>query len=202
DLPGEDLVHHLEVLDVDGLVEAPLLTDVLDLLRGGEPAGEAQRRVAVGHRLEDQERDDRDRDQHEEDGEQAPGDEPGHQCSMRTFARGSRASRTPSPKTLMPRTASTSISPGTSVRWIALGISRMPSLIIVPHEGFGSCTPAPRYDRPASSRIALAMMSGMKTMIVVRRLGRSSPNMIRTCPSPWVRAASMNSRRRRPSTWP
>src|SRR5262249_25609782 len=150
----------------DGLVEAPLLAHVLDLLRRRETTGEPERGVAVRDRLEDQERQDRDRDQNRDDRDEPLDDEAQHQCSMRTFARGSRASRTPSPKTLMPSTQATSIRPGTIVRWMALGIRRMPSEIIVPHDGFGSCTPAPRYDRPASVRIAFATISGMKTINV------------------------------------
>ena len=34
--------------------------------------------------------------------------------------------------------------PGTSTLWNAAGIVVIPSEIIVPHDGFGGCTPAPR----------------------------------------------------------
>ena len=42
----------------------------------------------------------------------APDDEPGHQVLIRTWARGSSASRMPSPTTLMLSTVSTSMAPG------------------------------------------------------------------------------------------
>ena len=90
--------------------------------------------------------------------------------------------------------------PGASVRWIAAGISRTPSEIIVPHEAFGACTPAPRYDSAASSRIAFARISGTNTMIVEDRFGRISVNMIRAGRRPCWRAASTNSRSRNVST--
>jgi hypothetical protein len=63
---------------------------------------------------------------------------------IRPLARGSSASRRPSPKTLIDSTASTSMMPGTSTLWKAAGIVLIPSEIIVPHEGLGGWTPAPR----------------------------------------------------------
>ena len=71
--------------------------------------------------------------------------------------------------------------------------SLRPSAIIVPHDGDGGCTPAPRNDSAASSRIALATMSGKNTSSVDARFGSSSLNMIRRLPEPWARAASTNS---------
>ena len=74
------------------------------------------RRVAVREHVEDQEGEDRDREQHEDHRDEAADDEASHsasQCSILTFARGSSASRTPSPKTLSESTVSTSIAPGT-----------------------------------------------------------------------------------------
>ena len=78
----------------------------------------------------------------------------------------------------------------------------MPSPSIVPHDGSGGCTPAPRNDSAASSRIELATSSGKKTRIVEARFGSSSENMIRIGPAPCARAASMNSFSRSDSTWP
>ena len=77
-----------------------------------------------------------------------------------------------------------------------------PSSIIVPQDGFGGCTPAPRNDSAASSRIAFAISSVKKTTIVEARFGRISVNMIRSGPAPWARAASTNSFSRSESTWP
>ena len=77
-----------------------------------------------------------------------------------------------------------------------------PSSIIVPHEGFGSLTPAPRYERATSVRIAFATIKVNSTSTEDAMFGRSSVNMIRTGPAPWAVAASMNSRLRSASTWP
>ena len=55
----------------------------------------------------------------------------------------------------------------------------MPSAIMIPQDGSGGWTPAPRNDSAASSRIALATISGKNTRIVDARFGRSSVNMIR-----------------------
>ncbi len=77
-----------------------------------------------------------------------------------------------------------------------------PSLIIVPQDGFGGLTPAPRNESAASSRIAFATSSGKKTSSVEERLGAISDNMIRHEPMPCARAASTNSFSRIASTWP
>ena len=73
---------------------------------------------------------------------------------------------------------------------------------MLPHDGSGGTTPTPRNDSAASSRIALATISGAKTMIVDVRFGSSSPNIVRSGPAPWARAASTNSRSRSASTSP
>ena len=113
ELAGEDLLHRLAVLHVDGLVEAPLLADRLDLsrwwvarrpsARAGSPPGITLkiRNVSTEMANSTSTIDD-----------EPPDDEAGHQRSTRTLARGSKASRTPSPKTLRASTASTSITPG------------------------------------------------------------------------------------------
>ena len=94
------------------------------------------------------------------------------------------------------------MSPGTIVRCGAVTMRWIPSSSMVPHDGFGGRTPAPRNDSAASSRIALATISGKKTTIVETRLGRISENMIRSGPAPCARAASTNSFSRSASTWP
>src|SRR5579859_7500449 len=141
-LAGEDEPHDLHVADVEGLVEPPLVADVVELSLAGEPARQAKLRVRQG--VEDQEGEERDRDQHADHGERPAEDESAHQCSMRILARGSRASRTPSPNTLMPSTQSVSMIPGTNIVWTAAGSSRIPSPIMLPQDGFGGRTPAPR----------------------------------------------------------
>ncbi len=60
-LAGEDVLHRPDVLDVDRLVEAVLDADLVDLgLRRAAP-GQPQAGIAVGDRLEQQERQHRDR---------------------------------------------------------------------------------------------------------------------------------------------
>ena len=92
--------------------------------------------------------------------------------------------------------------PGTIVRCGAVESRSMPSASIVPQDGAGGCTPAPRNDSAASLRIAAATSSGKKTRIVEATFGSSSENMIRSGPAPWARAASTNSFSRRDRTWP
>ena len=77
-----------------------------------------------------------------------------------------------------------------------------PSSIIVPQDGFGGRTPAPRNDSAASSSMALAISSVKNTRTVEARFGSTSVNMIRSGPAPCARAASTNSFSRSDSTWP
>ena len=73
---------------------------------------------------------------------------------------------------------------------------------MTPQEGSGGGMPTPRKPSAASSRIALATISGKNTITVEIRLGRISENMIRRWPAPCARAASTNSFSRSESTWP
>ena len=74
--------------------------------------------IGVRDHVEDQEDDHRDREEHRDHSEYASGDESGNmaQCSSRILARGSSASRRPSPNTLSDNTVSTISKPGTIVR--------------------------------------------------------------------------------------
>ena len=112
DLAGEDQLHRVAVLDVDRLVEAELLADLGHRGGRGVAAGDRPRRVVARDDLEDPEHHDRRGEQQQDRGGRAPRDEPGHQVLTRTWARGSSASRTPSPTTLTLSTVSTSIAPG------------------------------------------------------------------------------------------
>ena len=78
----------------------------------------------------------------------------------------------------------------------------IPSLMSVPHEVAGGRTPAPRNDSAASKSTALATSSVKNTRMVEARFGSNSPNMMRTGPAPWARAASTNSFSRSDITWP
>ena len=59
-----------------------------------------------------------------------------------------------------------------------------PSSIIVPQDGSGARTPAPRNDSADSSSTALATSSGEEHEQVETRLGTTSVNMIRSGPAP------------------
>ena len=108
---GEDVPHGLDVLDPDRLVEAVTDADQMYLGRGGQPSGDQRRGVAAGQRDdEQQERDERDHEQQQHGQEQPSCEKAAHQ--LRTRARGSRASRTPSPKILIDITVRTSMIPG------------------------------------------------------------------------------------------
>ena len=106
------------------LVEPEIGADPGDQRRVGVLPGDSRGRVGIGDDVEDQEHDHRDREQHRGHAEQAPGDESGHcQCSSLIFARGSKASRRPSPNTLSDNTVATIIKPGTTVRCGAVKIT-------------------------------------------------------------------------------
>src|SRR5262249_7269744 len=119
-LPGQEpvpgLLHHPRVLDVEGLVEAPLLADVRDVLRQRVLAGHPRGRIAARDLDEDEEDEEADDEEHRNHSEQPANDEGAHQCcSIRTFEPGSRASGSESPKMLSDRTVSTIASPGIKV---------------------------------------------------------------------------------------
>ena len=92
--------------------------------------------------------------------------------------------------------------PGSRLSHGSLESTSWPSAIIVPHEALGGCTPAPRYERPTSVRIAFATISVKRTSTDEAMFGSSSVNMIRSEPAPCAVAASTNSRLRSASTCP
>src|SRR5205085_5796400 len=83
----------------------------------------------------------------------------GHAGShIRRARRGSRRSRSPSPKRLTHSTTSASAAPGAKiVHGARLRNSRL-CAIMLPQVGISGGVPAPRNDSPASIRIADAMM--------------------------------------------
>src|SRR4029450_1993795 len=112
--PVPGLLHHPQVLDVEALVEAPPLADVGDVLRQGILAGHPRGRIATRDLDEDDEDEEADDEHHRDHPEQPAEDERTHQRSIRTFERGSSASRSPSPKMFSDRTVSTIAIPGIS----------------------------------------------------------------------------------------
>src|SRR5207245_3443296 len=122
------------VLRVERLVERQLLLDVLDVLLRRGAAGDPLSGVPAGDDHEDQEDDEADGDQHEHHPDDAPDEEGEHQCSILTFARGSSASRRPSPKMFSASTVRTIAMPGTIASHGAVWMRSWPSEISVPHE--------------------------------------------------------------------
>src|SRR5204862_1622583 len=180
----EHAVGHVPVLDVERPVEAPRVADVGDVLVIGILACDPYGGVAARHDDEDDERDERHGDADEDRPEDPPDEERHHQCSIFTFARGSSASRRPSPKMFSDSTVMTIARPGASASAGRVTIRSCPSAISLPHDGVGSCTPAPRNESPASNTMLLAMISVKKTSTELMMFGKSSVNMIRNGPAP------------------
>src|SRR6185312_15220040 len=207
-LRREQLLQQVPPLDDERLVEPEAVADRPDVPRSRDLAGDPLCGVAARDDDEDQVDDEADREQHEHHPEDPPDDvgahldPPPHQCSILILARGSRASRRPSPKTLIASTVIMIAMPAKRLICGAVASEDCPSSIIVPQDGFGTFTPAPRKERPTSVRIAFAMMSVKSTSTEEAMFGSSSVNMIRVEPAPCAVAASMNSRLRRASTWP
>src|SRR5205807_9842343 len=99
---------------------------------------------------EDEEDDERDGEHHEDRADRPSDQERGHQCSIFTFARGSSASRRPSPNTFSASTVSTIARPGMIANHGRVTIRPWPSEISVPHEGVRGCTATPTHQRAAS----------------------------------------------------
>ena len=81
-------------------------------------------------------------------------------------------------------------------------IRSCPSAMSLPHDGVGSCTPAPRNESAASSTMLFAMISVKKTSTELAMFGSSSENMIRSGRAPCEIDASTNSFSRSDSTCP
>ena len=76
--------------------------------------GDPRCRIDAGRGEEDHEHEHADREHHEHHRDEPAGDEAQHQCATRSFARGSSASRTPSPSTFSASTVRAIASPGAS----------------------------------------------------------------------------------------
>ena len=72
----------------------------------------------------------------------------------------------------------------------------------MPQLAFGACTPIERNESAASVSIAIASISGKKTIVVVMMFGRTSLQRRRQSDAPSPIAASTNSRRRSEITSP
>ena len=80
----------------------------------GVPAGDPRRRIDARRGEEDQEHEHADREHHEHHRDEPAREEEQHQCATRSFARGSSASRTPSPSTFSASTVRAIAIPGAS----------------------------------------------------------------------------------------
>ena len=96
-----------------GLSSPKSLRTACERLLVGVASGDAGGRVDARGREEDQEDEHADREEHEHRRDEPPGDEAQHQPTpIRSFARGSSASRMPSPRTFSASTVSAIAMPG------------------------------------------------------------------------------------------
>ncbi len=93
----------------------------------------------------------------------------------------------------MPSTRTRSATPGMVMTQGWKNMYGLPSAIIRPQDGSGGCTPSPRKDKAASSRIACAISRVATTISALRILGRISWARIRTGPKPAALAAATKS---------
>ena len=110
----EQAVHEERVLHRERAIEPEAVAHRRERLRRGVAAGDPGRRVGAGRGEEDQENEDADPKHHEghlQEAAKEGGDHRGGQ-PIRTLARGSSASRTPSPRTLRAKTVTAMAMPG------------------------------------------------------------------------------------------
>ena len=112
----EQLLHHDSVLHGHRPVETEVVPDLLERLRIGIASGDARRRVDAGYGEEDREHDHAQREHNDKRRQQSADDERDHSppaCRPNlSRARGSSASRMPSPSTFTQSTVATIASPG------------------------------------------------------------------------------------------
>ena len=185
-------------------VEPELVLHGGERRRGGVAAGDARRRVDARGREEDHVRQQADREQHEDhrdrDGGRRRRTSAAHD---RSLARGSRASRSPSPNTFRVSTTSTIAMPGAIddprprvQHVLAVADDRAPARLRA------AARRSPRNDSAASVSIVVAIISGKNTITVVITFGRISLIISRQSEAPCAIAASTNSFWRTESTWP
>ncbi len=80
--------------------------------------------------------------------------------------------------------------PGRAIIQNAKNIMFLASEIISPQEGKGGCTPSPRNESAASSKIALAASTVATTTSCGNTFGRTSRRMIRGTLAPAASAAA------------
>src|SRR6185503_17643266 len=103
---------------------------------------------------------------------------------------GAWRSRMPSPSMLTASTSTESAMPGITITQGSNSRCWRPSAIIRPQEGSGGCTPSPRNDSAASSRIACATSNVATTIRLLITLGSTSVRMIRGVDAPTDCAAT------------
>src|SRR6185437_12340384 len=92
---------------------------------------------------------------------------------------GAVRSRTPSPSRLMARTRVKRATPGMVITHGLKNMYSLPSATISPQEGSGGCTPRPRKESAASSRIACAISRVTTTISAFMMLARISARTMR-----------------------
>ena len=109
----EELLHHQRVANGQRLVEPEVVAHRAQRLLVGVPSGDARGGVDARRGEEDEERHHADREEDEDHRQEAADGEAQHQSPPpRSLARGSRASRTPSPSTFSARTVTAIATPG------------------------------------------------------------------------------------------
>src|SRR5260221_3643495 len=103
---------------------------------------------------------------------------------------GAVRSRNPSPSRLMASTRMKSAMTGMVITQGLKNMYSLPSATISPQEGSGGCTPRPRQESAASSRIARAISKVATTISAFMMLGRISLRTMRKVEQPVARAAA------------
>src|SRR5207244_978900 len=117
-------------------------------------------------------------------------------------ARGSRASRSPSPTRLKASVVANRKSPGKTIIHQATVKIDPASESILPQDGVVGGTPMPRKESAASNRMLFGMIRVVNTSTGAKTFGSTSRVMIRRSLAPAARAASTNSFSRRRRTSP
>lgn len=107
----------------------------------------------------------------------------------REAARGSRAVRTPSPRTVSASTVTNSAPAGSSRYCGAAWYQTSAAVSICPQDGVGGFTPTPRNDRAASTLMLTGMRIAAYVMTGAASPGSSSLRAMRQVPQPLSRAA-------------
>src|SRR5262249_29632272 len=139
---------------------------------------------------------------HDAVGSEEPRPQPGdlEQRLAHLLSRGSRASRSPSPRRVKASTLMAIMMPGNSTRKKGVNTLFRSAASIDPHSAVGGCTPKPRKDSAATSSTAVAMPSVACTTSGVSEFGNTRCHRMRRLETPRARSAATKSCSRIDST--